>query len=259
MTALAQLRDDYAARTSWLRGTAAVPNRQARRARDASARKPGSPLERTGEVARTIGSLVWSAQDETDLIDILDAHANDPAAWDDVRRVVGALYGGAFNKIPDPFTFVQRVCAKAPERASVLANLFEGNRIAAIIADLFNKHDQSTFPEEWKSLDLYSVPVPMLNCILEHERGTACHAALIDLVISDRPRPPGWLVDSVSQRWVQGERKMVQTISILFDDDDVPDDLVPPEQRLRRGQIGEENREAQSVFDRFIERTAAFQ
>ncbi len=266
MYAFAELRDDYAAGKEWLLGTAMPVNRHERRGVQAQRKKTAvrSEVDQARDTARRIGTVVWTATDPDDIADILDAEANDLPSAQLARRVSATLYAGRFVRVADPQTFLRSVCARVPEDGSVVTELLEGLRIGAVIAGLFRKHAKATTvvttgSAGWDAADLHTAPVPLLNAVLAHARSTACLAALVDLVLSDRPRPPRWLAESVARGWVDGERSLVRLLSMMYDDADVPEDLLPPDQRLRRDQIILEHNEGEGVFEEFIARTAALQ
>jgi hypothetical protein len=262
MNALAELSEDYVAETNWVLGTSTTVNRQERRAQQARLRKTRSrPDEAARAAARSIGSLVWAAKDAADLADILDSYANDLQA-EAARKVAATLFTGGFPSIAHPMAFLQRVCAKVPEDSSVYSDLLESLRIGGVIFRSFRKHP---LPAEagqayWgKGVDVYAAPTPVLTALLAHARGTACLAALVDLVLSDRPSQPRWLAEGVARSRVSGERSVVSLLTVMYDDADVPEDLVPSDHRLLRAQIISEHDETNSLFESYINAAAGLQ
>jgi hypothetical protein len=265
MNALAQLSDDYAAEKKWLLGLSVV-NRHERRVQKAHLRRSKSPssIDEARRTARVIGSLVWTAADEADFLDILDAQANDLPASQSARTVSATLYAGRFARIADPVTFMRAVCAKVPEESGLVTDLLAGLRIGAVISGLFGRHarsapDPKATGAAWEGFDLYALPIPLLNAVLAHAQGTACLAALVDLVLSDRPSPPRWLTEAVARGWVKGERSVVRMLAMMYGDAGVPEDLVPSDQRFRQEQIISDHNEGEALFEAYITETATIQ
>jgi hypothetical protein len=248
MNALAELSGDYAAENDWLVGRLAAVSRRDRRIQQSRLRKAKvrSSIDEARDTARAIGSLVWTATDEADLVDMLDAQANDLQASKDARKVAATLYACQFNDMTDPAAFLRGVCAKVSEDSVIVTDLLESLRIGAVISGLYRKSSQSApGPEasrpDWEGVDIYALPTPLLSTVLAHARGTACLAALVDLVLSNRPPPPRWLAERVARGWASGERSLVRFLTLLYDDADVPEDIVPLDQRLRRDQVVREH------------------
>jgi hypothetical protein len=209
-------------------------------------------------MAREIGSLVWSARDPADFADILDAQANDEQAYAAARKVAGTLYAGGFRKIPFPRAFVRQVRAKVLDDSSVATDMLEGLRTSAVISGLLGKHPpmapgQEGGEKDLDAVDLYDAPIPILNAVLAHARGTTCLAALVDLALSDRgPLRPRWLAEGVARGWVDGDRSMIRLLASVYEDADVPADLVPSDQRIGRERMRCQHNEGEAVFEALI-------
>ena len=252
MSALAMVQTELAAAATkeWLVGGGAVTVAVA----SAAAR----------ERARAIGSIIWAATDPTDLCDILDAGAND--ASDDgppavARTVVGALYRGSFPQLPDAPAFVRAVLSKTIE--NVLPDLFEGLRLGAVTSGLVRRAKSqdpagaAAAVASWEGLDLHAVPVPLLSAMLAHARGSMCLAALVDLAVSDVRPVAAWLAQRVVAGWVTGMRSELRLMAMIHGDADVPDDLLPADQRLNRDRVLQEHNDGEAAFQAFIEGSAA--
>ena len=147
--------------------------------------------------------------------------------------------------------------------ANIIPDLLEGMRIVSVISGLFQKDvssqgaSQSPSPDLGSDLDLFALPAPMLEAMLGVHRSMVCLAALVALGLSNRFSPPNWLVSRVVRGWVEGNRSFLRLIAMMYDNEDVPEDLLPKEQRLDRQQMIQHHNDVVAMFEQFSSAASA--
>lgn len=260
-------RNNLALGNGWLLGGRPSGNRKARRTREVEARKV-VPRRNVGEarrLAHELGASVWSATDSDDLADLLDASLDDPAIGRSAVQVAGALFCSELGELSNFPSFARAIDAKASD--DVVPDLLEGMRFVSVISGLFRKgrapqnasQSSSLGADTWGDLDLYSLPLPMLESALAGIRSLICLAALVDLGLAAGRSPPTWLVKQVVRGWVDGDRSFLRLLTMFHGGENVPEDLLPRAQRLDQAQMVEDHNQGEVIFEQFLADAMALQ
>ncbi|HEY2515561.1 MAG TPA: hypothetical protein VGI39_32055 [Polyangiaceae bacterium] len=257
MNALAEVRETLAGFDAWVVGrspSTPAGNRKNRRERAAKMRRQtvDPEIERARRTVRTLGADVWSAKSPADLEDILDGYANDDTYSVEARKVQGTLYGGRFPGLADGPTFLRGMDAQAAG-TEVVPDILEGLRVVSLIQAFFRANPQ---PKNVPEADRWTLPVPILRCVIAHYRAAICLSALINFVLARRT-VPGWLLHRVVRGWVQGERAVLSFLVMQRPDWEVPRDLLPDAERVPTlSDVVSEHNETQALFERLISESA---
>ena len=202
-----------------------------------------------------VGADVWSVKDAADLADLLDASVDDAMALGRARKVHRALFRHQIEGLPDAPAFAHGIHGKMLSDGGILPDLLEGVRLASTVVELIDRHDaqaRSSEPVHWEAIDDPALPIPVLHAGLAAERGFICLAALVDLVLSERPSPPTWLLRRVVRGWVDGQRAVLRLVAMLHGDGGVPEDVLPAAERLDRDAVVRTHNEGEAVFEQLI-------
>jgi hypothetical protein len=256
MPPLVEFREDLAVGEDWVLG--ALPNRKQRLAEAARSRRVEArrAAVEVRNAAREVGADIWSVKDAADLADLLDASVDDAMALGRARKVQSALFRRQIDALPDASSFARGIHGKMlSDGGGILPDFLEGVRLVSTVVELIDRHDtqaRSSEPVPWEAIDDHALPISVLHAWLAAERGFICLAALVDLVLSDRPSPQTWLLRRVVRGWVDGQRAVLRIVAMLHGDAGVSEDLLPAADRLDRDAVVRAHDEGEAVFEQLI-------
>jgi hypothetical protein len=203
------------------------------------------------EAARAVGSVVWSAESEDDLHDILDACLDDDT-WTKTGLVMNAWARRALEDLPDGPSLLFAVGRKVGRSGTIIDNMVNSARVNSALAKVLQRvPPQNRRPRDFGE-EIFTYPSEVLHGFLDMKRFVICATAMIDFAISDR-LPPISLIEAVARRWVIYSLSYIRVMAMIYDANDLLVGLIPPNLHLDKGKVFARAQAREEAFARFTQ------
>lgn len=256
---LLKLGDDLAPAPNWWPAVAVqtqgarLPSQRRTVRVDRSQRRTLEGLAR--KAARRIGTMIWSAKDVADLDDMLDASVDDKLINEQALWATRSLFTGQFDEVSDLESFALAVSSRARDE-NLFTEVFWGASLLDLGAKVASKHRPVTAERNDGELKEHEAPTEMLRASIAVKRSIVCLAALADLATSDRIAP-SWLIRKVVAYWSDGGQAFLRMLAMMYGGEDIPESMLPAEQRITKGALLQKHREEEALFQNFIAESVA--
>lgn len=218
-----------------------------------------SGAEHVRRVAHEYGEIIWQCTDEVSLKETVDGLLDDP---DTIKKAGLMVYREVLaGRVPQLRS--ASMCAinianhlGSSYRARFFPKIADGLAIVISVAHLLGPTNTQESADAVPLVDNYDVPLPMFEATIGATRSLVYFAALVDLVLANRPPPRRWLVGVVLDEWIKNQLLFLRLAIVLnpAGSHELDPDLVRRANPIDPHQMLVEHNDQEVTFQRFLAR-----